>query len=253
MSKKGDKNTDELIDKRMKDLQKNMELLLKDNKDIKLKVDEAIEATKFISDKYDENENNMKEIKRQLIEIKNQNKTIMERNEALEKQLKLEKKERIELEERFFNIITPIELERRQNNLELHGLKEENEENCETVVKSIISKVTSSPVTITKCYRFGKKETHNGKPRRVLIQFANKEQRDDVYKNKMNLKKLKEPMYINENLPRHLSILRGKANGIRKERNYKYIWMKNGTILLRKDDFEEVISVRVSSDLTKII
>ena len=74
-----------------------------------------------------------------------------------------------------------------------------------------------------------------------------------VLKNKSNLKKLKEPLYLNENLPRHLSILRGKANKLRNELDYKYLWMKNGVILLRKADHSEVISIRLPSDLNKII
>lgn len=235
------------------ELKKNMELLLNDNKELKTKVEESIDAAKFISDKYDDNEVHMKEIKEKLIEITNQNKKLVERNLILEKELKLEKKERVEMEERFFNIITPIEMERRQNNLELHGLPEENGEDCSTVVKSVLSKVTADPVSIAKCFRFGRKENENGKPRRILIQFDKKEQRDKIFKNRANLRKLKDPMYLNENLPTYLSILRGKANSLRKEKNYKYLWMNNGIILLRKNEFSDAIAIKYNSDLTKIV
>ena len=130
---------------------------------------------------------------------------------------------------------------------------EKNDEECSTVVKSVLSKVIADPLEIKKCYRFGKKENLSEKPRRILIQFEQKEQRDKVLKNKTNLKKLEGPLYLNENLPRHLSILRGKANNLRKQHNYKYLWMKNGVILLRKNDFSEVLTIRLPSDLSKII
>ena len=230
-----------------------MKVFTKENKDLKIKIEELITSTKFMSDMYDENVRHMKEIKEQLVEIKNQNKNLLDRNASLEKAVQIEKRERIEMEERFFNIITPIEMDRRQNNLELHGLPEQDEEDCNSMVKSVLEKVIpGSAISLNKCYRFGNKENSNGKPRRIFIQFSSKTQRDDIFKNRKNLKKLNEPLYLNENLPRYLSILRGKANARRKEKNYKYIWMKNGTILLRENDFSEVVTIRFSSDLDKI-
>ena len=174
MSGKRGKSLDNTISNQYKELKNNMDVLLKEYKDIKTKLEEAIKSTQFLSDKYDDNETNMKEIKEQLLEIKNQNKAILERNAFLEKQIKQEQKERTEMEERFYSIVTPIEIERRENNLELHGLPEQNDEVCSTVVKEVLSKVTANPIEIENCYRFGKKENTNGKPRRILIKFKKK-------------------------------------------------------------------------------
>ena len=249
MDKKGDSNTEQ-----MKDLKNDLLVLSNENKKINSKLEEIIASTKFMSDMYDENVSNMKDIKSQLLEIKNQNKILLQENAVLKKEIIIEKKERIEMEQRFFNIVTPIELERREKNLELHGLPEKKEEDCDAVVKSVLKTVVPGPLSIAKCYRFGKKDNGKEKPRRILIQFSTKEQRENVYKNKSNLKKIEGgPLFLNENLPIHLSILRGKANAKRKEKNYKYIWMKNGTILLRKDEFSDVISIRYSFDLHKIV
>ena len=91
--------------------------------------------------------------------IVDQNKNLMETNKLLEEQLTNEKKERMELEERFFQIIIPIEIERSEKNLELHGLPEKKEEESMQVVKNIISNVTTEPVEIAACFRYGRKTT----------------------------------------------------------------------------------------------
>ena len=92
--------------------------------------------------------------------------------------------------------------------------------------------------------------------RPILIIFKNKVMRDTVYANKSNLRKLDDrhgKLFLNENLPKNLKILLGKANKIRKEKNYKFIWTKNGTILVRKTDNCNVISISRPSDIEKIV
>ena len=244
----------ELVDQ-VKSLKLVVEKLVNGNKELKQQIAESLKPIEFISAKFDDNKSIIDKVLEQLKEITNQNKKLMERNEILEKEISLQKKERLEMEERFYRIITPIELERRQNNLELHGLPEEEGEDCITLVKSVVSKVTAEPVVISKCFRFGSKQKPTGEKitRRILITFENKQFRDIVLKNKTNLRKFKDNLYINENLPWHLSILRGKANSIRKQNNYKYLWISNGNILVRKNESSPAINIRSPSDLEKII
>ena len=158
------------------------------------------------------------------------------------------------MEERFYKIITPIEIERRQNNLELHGLPEQNGEDCNTAVKAVLARVTAEPVTISKCFRFGKQQTPLGEKttRKILIQFDSKSHRDLILRNRANLRKFNDPIYINENLPSYLNTLRGKANALKKLHNYKFLWIKNGNILIRKNENSPVINIKSPSDLDKI-
>lgn len=240
----------------VKNLKIVVEKLVDENKDLKQQVSELLKPIEFISAKFDENNSLYNKVLDELTEIKNQNKKLMERNDMLEKEILTQKKERIEMEERFYRIITPIEIERRQNNLEIHGVPEnEEEEDCCAVVKSVLSKVTAESVAISKCFRFGSKRTQTGEKatRRILVQFENKQHRDIVIKSRANLRKFKDPIYINENLPSHLTILRGKANSLRKQHDYKYLWTSNSNILIRKRDGSQVINIRTPSDLEKII
>ncbi|XP_063381263.1 uncharacterized protein LOC134667783 [Cydia fagiglandana] len=58
--------------------------------------------------------------------------------------------------------------------------------------------------------------------------------------------------YVNEHLTLKKKILFGKARKIAKEKEYKYIWVKNANILLRKTDDARVLHIRNDSDLMKI-
>lgn len=92
----------------------------------------------------------------------------------------------------------------------------------------------------------------NARP--ILIKFHNHSHRDEVFSNRFNLKKSEgQALYLNENLPPHLRMLRGKANMMRKNKGYKFLWMKYGNIFVRKNEGSTVISIKKMSDLEKIV
>ena len=139
--------------------------------------------------------------------------------------------------------------------MELHGLFIKEGEDTKDEVKKILSKVIPEDVITTHALRFGVKRNYNGNQRNrpIIIKFQSKDQRDKIYMNRSNLKKLEgERLYLNENLPPNLNILKGKANSIRKTKNYKFLWTRNGNILLRKNEQAEVIHIKVPSDLQKL-
>ena len=152
-------------------------------------------------------------------------------------------------------ILNPLEIEKRCKNLELHGLPEADQENCELMVKEVLTKVTPENVTIKDCFRIGRKYKPNGEKntRPILIQFETKNHRDITYSGRRNLKKIEgPPLYLNENLPQNLRTLRGKANALKKQKGYKFIWVKNGNVLLRQNEDSNVIVIKKISDLDKI-
>ena len=87
MSKGSDKYAEEINNLNLK-----MEKITKENMEINSKIDELITSTKFMSDMYDQNVGCMKEIKTELLEIKNQNKLLLEKNALLKKEIQIEKK-----------------------------------------------------------------------------------------------------------------------------------------------------------------
>ena len=247
--------TDGIADE-IKNLKTIVEQLALDNKEIKDKLTESIRSNEFMSQKFDEYKKINEEVIEKLDEITKQNKLLMEKNKTLEKQIKMEKEERDKLEERLYSILNPIELEKRCKNLELHGVTENETENCKEVVNEILKAVSPKTVELVNCYRTGFKFKQSGErnTRPILIKFGNQEQRDIIFASRNNLRKIEDKkLYINENLPPYLRMLRGKANWIRKQKGYRYLWMKNANMLLRKEEGSPVIGIKKISDLEKIV
>lgn len=60
------------------------------------------------------------------------------------------------------------------------------------------------------------------------------------------------PIFVNEHLTLKNKILYSRARDAKKSSNFKFIWISNGTILLRKDDNTKIITIKKESDLAKI-
>ena len=232
-----------------------VELLVDQNKELTNKVAESLKSNEFMNAKFEEYKKTTEEVLEKLKEITKQNTILMEKNQILEQQIKQERDERNKLEERLYEILNPIEIEKRNKNLELHGLQEEANENCYEKVKAVICQITPKPVAIVNCYRTGYKYKKNGEKniRPILVKFENKDQRDVAFASRANLRKIEDQrLYLNEDLPPNLRILRGKANLFKKQNNFKFLWIKNGNVLLRKKEDSKIYNIKKESDLEKI-
>ena len=57
-------------------------------------------------------------------------------------------------------------------------------------------------------------------------------------------------VYVNENMTPHYRQLFWRAKNYAKENNIKYVWFKNGKVLMRRSDEEKtVITVKSEGDL----
>ena len=240
----------------IKSLKQVVEQLVAENKELKLKVTDSIKSTEFFSQMFDDYKKSNDEVLKKLDEIQKQNSLLMEKNQQLEKKLNDEITERINMEERLYSILNPIEMEKRSNLLELHGIEEKDGENCNAMVKEVLKKITPKSLDVVDCFRIGYKYKRSGEKnsRPMLIKFATKEQSLTAYASRNNLRKIEDQkLYLNQNLPPYLRMLRGKANSLRKEKSYKFIWIRNGIILLRKNEESNVISIQTLNDLNKIV
>ena len=218
---------------------------------VNLRADEIEKSLSFISNKYDD-------IKKELSAKDNEIKNIKEENNNLKEMIIKQKCQKDELEKEIHAVNNLIQLDKNSNNLELHGLVEEDEENLLEKVSKIIEKVTPGNTGIIKTFRYGRKIHRDGSKlnRPILIMFKNKTIRDNVYINKSNLIKINTEygrIYLNENLLQNLKILLGKVNQIRKSKQYKFLWTRNGNIYVRKNENTNVISITRNSDLVKIV
>ena len=254
--RKSSRNANEEPADEIKDLKLIVEKLVQENKELTATVAESIKSNEFISAMFEEYKKSNEEVLQKLNEITKQNKLLIEKNQTLEGQIKMEKEEREKLEERLYAILNPLEVEKRCKNLEMHGMEETENENCHEKVKGVLAQITPKTVEVVNSYRIGYKFKRTGEKntRRILIKFENREQRDIAYASRANLRKLEgQRLYLNEDLPPNLRFLRGKANTFRKEKDFKFLWIKNGNVLLRKSEDSKIFTIKKASDLEKVV
>ena len=184
-----------------------------------------------------------------------------EKFEAALKELQESRKENMEYKQSIDHLKSKVV------NLEISGLPCKNDENCHLVAYNIIKEVypEAKQDDITEAYRIGSPKDPEGKPRsyrNILIKLKERRVRDQVYKNKkrlravdtvkMGLSSEKQRVFINENLSRESKALFKKANEIRKQKSWRYIWSNYGAILMRKSDDSQVLRIRSDKDLDRI-
>lgn len=165
------------------------------------------------------------------------------------------------LEER----IVYLEVREKEKNVEISGLEEQQNENLENTVKIIASKLGIKDVLICEVKRVGEeikteKPQRERKSRPVVITLGTRASRDkwiatrkshqlsndDIFGNGN-----RQRIYINEDLTKHMRNLLWTAKNELKPA-FKYIWIQNGKVLIRKDDPNDskIKSIRTLSDIS---
>ncbi len=60
------------------------------------------------------------------------------------------------------------------------------------------------------------------------------------------------PVFLNDSLSPARRRLLAQARQLRKDLGYKYIWLRNGNILLRKEENAPVVEIRTQADLNEL-
>ncbi|CAK1596675.1 unnamed protein product [Parnassius mnemosyne] len=152
--------------------------------------------------------------------------------------------------------VNELEQRTRYNNLELQCVPERKNENLIKIVEQLGS-VIGLDITsdkIANVTRVAKVNRQSTRPRSVIVQFNSPLTRDSVMaavikynksnpRDKLNtshigigLSEEKQPIYIMEHLSPGNKALHAAARLKAKEKDYKYVWVRNGRILIRKDD-----------------
>uniref|UniRef100_A0A2A4IXU4 FP protein C-terminal domain-containing protein n=1 Tax=Heliothis virescens TaxID=7102 RepID=A0A2A4IXU4_HELVI len=163
-----------------------------------------------------------------------------------------------------------LEQQTRANNLELQCVPENKNENLYTIVKQLGSVVDCEikDSDISHCTRIAKLNTSNTRPRSIVVQLASPRIRDqllasviDYNKNKTHEKLNtadfgmagnKSPVFVAEHLSPAYKALHAATRLKAKEKGYKYVWVRNGRIFVRKSDGDEHIFIKSIDILSKL-
>lgn len=162
--------------------------------------------------------------------------------------------------------ISELEQRSRLDNLEIQGIPEQKDEDMystlDTVFKSLDCGVDISDVNVA--HRVQHVNNFNkSRPRNIVVKLNTRRKKHDVLaavkllkKNNLNnehpglpIKELNCNIFINEHLTAQNKLLLKSTRTFAKEKNFKYAWVSNCQIFLRKSDRSPVKIIRAQSDL----
>ncbi|KAL4703104.1 hypothetical protein ACJJTC_018141 [Scirpophaga incertulas] len=152
------------------------------------------------------------------------------------------------------NRLNLIEQHSRETNIEISGIPENKSENLVSVFQQLCNTVSISVLDtdVLASTRIRKLKEDTERPRSVIIKLQNTEKRDEILaavsrynrknqNDKLNTSNLgyggqKLPIYVSEHLSPYNKALHASTRKVAREKAYKFVWIRNGRIFVRKDD-----------------
>lgn len=149
----------------------------------------------------------------------------------------------------------------RANNVEIRCIPIRKNENLFEIARQIgnLSNISIKKEDINYIARIPTRVPNTEKP--IIISFINRYIKEDFVASARKSKKLNisylgfsanSNFYVNDHLTQRNKSLLNKARSIAKEKNFKYIWVKNSKIMARKSDTSHTFFIRCENDLVKI-
>ena len=154
------------------------------------------------------------------------------------------------------------------NDVEISGVTEHKGENVEHIVGVLAAKlgVQLDMKDVVHVSRVGKGLVNEARedlrPRPIVLRLTRRAPRDDLIRaarvrrnlstSDIDVPGTRRAVYVNEHLIKHDRRLLGKARALAREQSYKYVWRRNGQILLRKTENGDVYRINSDADLISL-
>lgn len=153
-----------------------------------------------------------------------------------------------------------LEQSSRNVNVELHCIPESRNEDCVEIVKTVSRVLNAGSVDVSAAFRVG--PIRNDRPRKILAVLKSSEARENLIKSAKSGQGLTanqlfqnwscDRVFVNENLTPFRADLLRRAKTKAKERGYRYVWLKNFVVHVRKDDGERVRTIKSYEDVDRM-
>lgn len=219
------------------------ELLREEMSSVSKKLDDLVQSMSFISHQYDT-------IKESLaISAEKISSLVAERDELRSTVTDLTC--RIQSMEQFM----------RESNLEINGIPEHKLESLPNLITQLSNTVKNPivPNEILSCKRVAKMNKESKYPRAVVVKLMSPLRRDDLLAavirfnkenstDRLNSHHLgiggeKKQVYVSEHLSPANKLLHAETRKVSKEKGYKFTWVRNGHIFVRKNETSQSIHI----------
>lgn len=153
----------------------------------------------------------------------------------------------------------------RRSNIEIVGLPQKTGENLLKIISQLGTYV-DCPVDPQTDIDFVTRVAHKSKdvkkPKPVVVRFLARHKKDNFLARLREIKDFKASdigypdtsrIFFNEHLTMSNKILLNKVKKMATEKVYKYVWVKNQAIMVRKNDSCKAIHISSETDLKKIV
>lgn len=149
-----------------------------------------------------------------------------------------------------FSVITnDLEQYSRRNNIDVHEVQKEENEDLMDVLRELAAKLELPELTLRDIETAHRVSTRDGRVPPILVRFRERKLRGQWTQKNATLKNIK--IFINENLTKRIRSLFWSARSMEREKEYKFVWMRNGKILVRRRE-EAAVKIESERDLLKI-
>lgn len=232
----------------MNDLRVELKNLDSSNSAIKAELTSVKMSMGFINTSFEEFKEEIKSLRQELTEVKKENIEHQKENKKLSSELKEIRKE-----------LTELKQYGRRNNVELKGVPVAENENMRDTIEKVAKclSIAHSDHDIDAAHRV---PTKGSTPPNIVVRFVSRTSRDNFLraakKHRLNSSMLgfedNTPVYVNEHLCPENKVLLGKAIQAKREKNWKFAWVADGKILMRKSENSRVLHVSCVEDLNKV-
>ncbi|XP_026314254.1 uncharacterized protein LOC113225976 [Hyposmocoma kahamanoa] len=163
------------------------------------------------------------------------------------------------------NKVADLEQQARECNIEICNVPERRNENLVHILESIGNEI-NHPIRIsdiTSVHRVPHADQKNPRPKNIIAKLTSRLLRDNfisAYRTgkgldttKLSITGSPHKIFVNEHLTLKKKHLFRQCREAARKYEYKYVWIKHGTILARKSDTAAVIAIRSPQDISKII
>lgn len=145
----------------------------------------------------------------------------------------------------------------RRCNMEIHGIPLTRNEDLRATMQDLVEKLgigSHTPADVVACHRLRSRREGEAP---ILVQFTSvsvKEQWMGARKKLVTLPRSENQhkIYLNDNLTRSNKELFWQVRTKGREKSYRFVWVKNGTIFANKDESSSPVRIASTRDLERI-